>query len=171
MESFPISVEFSDQCRVFGVLFELCPGREPLRQFVLITESSSGSFVRIFLLNKSSAGLTPVVECGVLLYARKTVLNSFLQSRPSAGAILIAFKSVRFWRSTSPFACDHNGVVRMCWMLFAFMNNLNSSDTNWGPLSEVIVTSKPCVVNMSSSASTTRTVVVVLRIAISKYRL
>ena len=43
-----------------------------------------GSLVLIRLLNKSSAGLTPVVECGVLRYVIKKLSISDFQLRPCA---------------------------------------------------------------------------------------
>lgn len=46
--------------------------------------------MRTFLLNNNLAALTPVVGCGVLLYARRKVL-----ALKHEQAILITFKSVQ----------------------------------------------------------------------------
>ena len=94
-------------------------------QFVLVVPlqdnftRSSGSLVLIFLLNRSSAGLTPVVECGVLRWANRNVGSSFFQSCPLELASVVAFNRVRVCLSTSPFACGHNGVTCLCSIPFS----------------------------------------------------
>ena len=66
--------------------------------------SIPGMRVRNFLRNRSSAGLTPVVLCGVVLYIdRKDAISSF-QFLFSICAILILFSREWFCLSTSPFA-------------------------------------------------------------------
>ena len=123
------------------------------RTSLAITSSlNSGSFVRIFLPN-NSAGLTPVVVCGVDLYATKYLRNSSFQSFPSACAILILFNKDLFRRSTSPFAWGHKGVVFRCSTPRSSRYHSNTSEPNCGSLSLVTDSGKPWVVKISSKRS------------------
>ena len=74
---------------------------------------NSGNLVRIFLPNRSSAGLTLVVVWGVDLYAIKYLRTSFFHCFPLACTICNLFKSC-FCLPTSPFAWGHNGMVFVC---------------------------------------------------------
>ena len=56
----------------------------------------SGILVFSTLLNSNSAGLFPVVESGMDLYAIKNLFNSSLQFFPSLWAALIAFNNALF---------------------------------------------------------------------------
>ena len=81
-----------------------------------------------FLLNNSSAGLTPVVEWLVDRYASKNLLTSAWETP-------MAFRSDRFSRSTSPLALGHKGVVwptfrsSACAEASSISSVLNSSGT------------------------------------------
>ncbi len=61
-------------------LFSQHHSREPSRS--VSTDVSSGNLPLNFLLNKSSAGLLPVVLCTIPLYTVTYFLSSFCQSSP-----------------------------------------------------------------------------------------
>ena len=71
---------------------------------------SSLSFI-ILPLNISKAGDTPVLACGVLLYAKMYLSSSCFQSFVSACAILMAFRSVLKKLSILEFETGRNGII------------------------------------------------------------
>ena len=75
------------------------------------TLTSSGILVVSYLLNSDSAGLFPVVACGMDLYSKRSFFSSSLQFSPSAWAALMDFRSDLFCLSTSSLALGHRGVV------------------------------------------------------------
>ena len=91
---------------------------------------SSGNFVFSSLPNMTYAGVTPVLTCGVVLYANRNFTSSPFYPFPSTCATLSAFKSVRFCLSTSPFACGHKGGDVWCSIPCSSKKLLNSSDWN-----------------------------------------
>lgn len=75
---------------------------------------NSGKLVRLFLPNRSSAGLTRVVVLGVDLYAIKYLRMSSFHCLPSACALPNLFKRDQFFLSISPFVWGHKGMVLLC---------------------------------------------------------
>ena len=98
---------------------------------------NSGKLVRIFLPNRSSAGLTRVVVLGVDLYAIKYLQTSSFHCLPSACAICILFKRDQFCLSISPLVWGHKGMVLLCSIPHSSKYLSNILETNCGPLSLV----------------------------------
>lgn len=81
------------------------------RTFQLSTWNSSIPGIRVlnFLRKMSSAGLSPVVLCGVVLCMTRKDSISFLQSFFSICTILIPLSRDRFYLSTTPsLTCPYN---------------------------------------------------------------
>ena len=103
--------------------------------FLQVNSWCCGNLVLIFRPNNNSAGLTPVVECGVLRYIIKKSSICDLQSRPSAWAMRKRFRLERFCLSISSLACGYKGVVCLCSIPFSSRYPLTWSLTNSGPFS------------------------------------
>ena len=90
---------------------------------LLTTRSSwnSGNLVRIFLPNRSSAELTPVVVRGVDLYAIKYLWTSFFHCFPLACTICNLFKRVD---SALPFRHLLGAILIMVWFSCVWYHSL-----------------------------------------------
>ena len=120
-----------------------------------------------FLRNRSSAGLTPDVLCGVVLCIIRKELSSSFQFLFSICAIFILFSRERFCLSTCPFAWGQSGVTRLYSMRSSSTNLQNSSLMNCDPLSVVILTGNPWVRNIFLRLTMTLSAVVDLKTSTS----
>ena len=105
--------------------------------------SIPGIRVHSFLRNRSSAGLTPVMLCGVGLFIIRKEPSSYFQFIFSICATFILFNRKQLGLSTSPFAWGQSGVTRLRSMRSSSIGLQNSSLMSCGPLLEVILTGSP----------------------------
>ena len=132
---------------------------------------TSGILVGISRSYRSLAGLAPVGEWGVLLYAMRNFRSSCLQFFLSACAISKAFKRLRFCLSISAFAWGHSGVEVLCSVSFSSKYDENSSEMNCRPLSVLGDSAVKWVENIVSKHSIIFLNFTDFTTATSKYRL
>ena len=128
---------------------------------------SSGSLDCICRPNIRESGVAPVVTCGVDLYAVNHEISSKRQFFFSRCTIFIHLSKEWFWRSTSPLAAAHNGVVVRCSTPYVRRNASNSPETNCGPLSVRKESGTPNQANTGEMASMILAVVVDFKMATS----
>ena len=113
-----------------------------------------------FLLNNSSVGLFPVDSCLRVRYTKRYSWSYLLQSWPLHLCNLHSFQKQRILSLNFTLAWVHLTVVFECLISFSLQNSWNSSDTSCGPLSDLSVCGRPCLLKISYRQSITLTNVV-----------
>ena len=100
----------------------------------------------------SSAGATPVLECGVRRYRNRN--RQICASRlPPLSDFLMAVLSVCTPLSANPLEAGWYGALVRCLMPFARVKAANSALVNGVPLSETSTSGRPCVPKTDLSLS------------------
>lgn len=102
-------------------------------------------------INKND-GSHSVDVCGVVLYANRKLLMHLLIVELVACLHFILFLKVWTKHSASPFVDGWYVALKLCLMVLALQNDLNSGEVNYVPLSDTICSGIPCVANIFINA-------------------
>jgi len=91
----------------------------------------------------SEAGVTWVVECGVVLYDSRKLISCWWKVSSGWCPVRRACLKVRTKHSAAPLEEGWYGALRICFTWLALRNSLNSSAVNCGPLSDTSCSGNP----------------------------